>query len=792
MATSLNPSWPRVYAGMALTATATLLLELSLTRIFSVVLFYHFAFLAISVALFGMGTGALCSYWLTARFSRVPVWSLLGILSGLNLPVTAGSLVFVLRRKPNLELTGENLWTLALIYFVSAAPFFLAGAVLSLVVEHAVERVDRVYFYDLGGAAGGCLILVPLLNLLGGPGTVLAAATLYGLAGALWCFGGGRRAPMILLLILSGVMAVFTGWNVRTRWVDVIYAKGRPLAWEVFSRWNSFSRVGVKADDGAGNPAIVIDGDAATSIPNYSAEISTPDQREQWLREGPSLPYRLRPGAVTLIIGPGGGFDVARALASGSTDVTGVEINPIIVNDIMKERFADRSQRLYFRPEVRIHVEDGRSFVRRTDRAYQVIQMTLVDTWASTAAGAFALSENNLYTTEAFLDYLDHLTADGLLAITRWEFEPPRESLRVVSLALAALRERGASQPWRHFLVGRENAQDASGYGAKDTVLVKRNPFTPAEITRAREAVVAAGMTLIYAPEAQIANPFTELILSAEPQAFTERYRFDVSPVSDDRPFFFYTVRLPELWKFVTLQRSEDVKINLGVVMLLASLAVSTVATAVVLILPPLVLRVGLPRERGAFLHLAYFFAIGVGFIIVEVALIQKFVLFLGLPTYSLTVVVFGLLMASGLGSYASRRLIGGQDRRLALVLSAIAILVVALAVVVPAVVSAAVRLPLAIRCLIAAALVFPAGFAMGMPFPSGLKRLEGSYRGAIRWAWAMNSASSVLGSVLAVFLAIHVGLSRTLLLGGACYLLALAALQLAAARTAKLRPARH
>src|SRR5262249_33933819 len=193
------------------------------------------------------------------------------------------------------------------------------------------------------------------------------------------------------------------------------------------------------------------------------------------------------------IIGPGGGYDVARALASGSPDITGVEINPIIVNDIMRERLAERSRYLYFRPDVHIHVEDGRSFVRRSPERFQVIQMTLVDTWASTAPGAFALSENNLYTTEAFLDYFAHLPDDGLLAITRWEFEPPRESLRTVSLAVEALRRMGTTDPGRHFVICRENAQDLTGDGAEDTVIVKRTPLAPAEVGLARPGVQAAG-----------------------------------------------------------------------------------------------------------------------------------------------------------------------------------------------------------------------------------------------------------------------------------------------------------
>jgi hypothetical protein len=207
--------------------------------------------------------------------------------------------------------------------------------------------------------------------------------------------------------------------------------------------------------------SIRIDGDADTGIATQDLAMLSPASRRP---VGPGMPYLIRPGAKTLIIGPGGGEDVSRALASGSRDVTGVEINPIIASTIMQGRFAGYSQGIYLRPEVHIFVEDGRSFVRRSHEKYQVLQATLVDTWASTAAGAFALSENSLYTVEAFQDYLSHLTDDGIVAFSRWGFEPPRESLRLISLAMEALERLGEREPWRHVIVAREGSDSLAGY----------------------------------------------------------------------------------------------------------------------------------------------------------------------------------------------------------------------------------------------------------------------------------------------------------------------------------------
>ncbi len=209
----------------------------------------------------------------------------------------------------------------------------------------------------------------------------------------------------------------------------------------------------------------------------------------------------LRPGAKTLVIGPGGGWDISRALATGSKDVTGAEINPIIGTTIMREKYPQLSQNLYLRPDVRINIEDGRSFVRRSPEKYQVIQATLVDTWASTAAGAFALSENNLYTTDAFRDYFSHLTDDGVLTFTRWGFDPPRESLRLLSLAMTALKDLGETNPARHVIVGRLGGKsDLAGWGATDTVIFSRKPFTDADVTRARQAFDEAHMSSVYLP----------------------------------------------------------------------------------------------------------------------------------------------------------------------------------------------------------------------------------------------------------------------------------------------------
>ncbi len=759
--------WTQLYLGLGFTTLATLILELSLTRIFSVVFYYHFAFLAISIALFGMGTGGVFSYVVTARGGNI--YSKLGTLGLADALCVVGSLWFILSRPSELGYA-----TLAAVYLASALPFFLAGTVVSIAISEAIERIDRAYFFDLAGAAVGCLALIPFLNTFGGPNTVIAAAVFFGIAAAVWFHHAGnprRRATAVLVSLLLVMLMVV---NFRAHILDVHVAKGQALPPESFVAWNSFSRVGVTTD--RGYTSIVIDADAATALAGKDWDRLTAADRRDLSHQGPGFPYFLRPAAKTLVIGAGGGYDVARSLASGSRDITAVEINPIIATKIMRDRFAAESHRLYFRPEVHVVVEDGRSFVRRSTEKYQVLQATLVDTWASTAAGAFALSENNLYTTDAFYDYLTHLTDDGLLTFTRWGFDPPRESLRLITLAMDALARLGETDPARHVIVVRDDTSKLYGWGAQDTVMISRKPFTDADIARARQLLSETKLEGVYLPGSGATNAFAQLLSSPNPPAFWRDYRYDVSPVSDDRPFFFYTVQPRDLWNFVSSASTEsaDYKINRAVPLLFALVAVSVGATLLILLLPRLVLGTRLPKQKGVFVFLLYFLCLGAGYILIQVALIQKFVLLLGHPTYALTVIVFSMLVASGAGSFFSRSVIAGNDIRLVRVLAAVAVLIAALAFGSPILVAGAVFWPLPAKMLATALAIAPAAFFMGMPFPSGLRRLEERHSPSVRWAWSLNAAASVLGSGGAIVLAIYTGLRATLLFGGALYLCAL------------------
>ncbi|HEX4168993.1 MAG TPA: hypothetical protein VHZ55_26310, partial [Bryobacteraceae bacterium] len=607
------------------------------------------------------------------------------------------------------------------------------------------------------------------------PNTILTAAVLFAVSAAIWFHLAGSSNGRIMAVLLGLSLVGLITLNAQNHFIDVKYAKGQILKNEEFVRWNVFSRIALKRQaDGA--QLIVIDGDANTYVAQLDINHLSPKEKVDLTTTGPSFPYALRPGAKSLVIGPGGGYDVARAISSGSRDVTGVEINPIIAKEIMQKRYAYYSHGLYSRPDVHIFIEDGRSFVRRSTAHFQVLQATLVDTWASTAAGAFALSENNLYTTNAFVDYLSHLTPDGVMAFTRWGFDPPRESLRVVSLAIAALHSIGQPDPARNIAVVREDVNKLQKWGAQDTILISRTPFTPTDLDRIQSTAATAHMQIVYLPGTSVDTPFRTLLITNDPARFYADYPFDVRPVTDNRPFFFYTVQPRDLLNFVFRgsHQMEDYKINSALPVLFGLVAISIIATFVILALPPLVLGHRLPRDRGSIQALFFFLCIGAGYIVIQVALIQKFILFLGHPTYALTVIIFSMLLSSGCGSFSSRRFIGEDVQKLWRVLLFVILANILLALVVSPICEGGVALPFALKVLITVTLISPLGFAMGMPFPTGLTRLEKIMPLSVRWAWAINAASSVMGSAAAMFFAIYIGLQLTLIVGSLFYLGAL------------------
>ena len=807
----------RHLAGIALVSATLLMTELALTRIFSVIMYYHFAFLAISIALFGLSASGVFAYVARGWLDKYSIGRLLAIQSLVYAAATLVALFFLVRLRVGLNYSPENLRLMLTIYGLAALPFFTGGLVITLAISRLTARINSVYSADLIGAACGCLVLIPLLDRLGAPGVVLAAAAMSVVAALLFAPAAGRTATavagaVVLAVPLAGQLSGRAGF-------DVVDTKGHKGDRVLFSKWNSFSRIGVydrTFGDWSLSPTYTgprpdsrfMDIDSAASTPILGV---TPDlSNAQYLRyeltalayhlaeHKPPLTSNLQPptsGFNALVIGPGGGRDLVSALVFGAGHVDGVEINPIIANDVMRDRFREFSGGIYTNPRVRITVDDGRSFVRRAPDRYDVIQASLVDTWAATAAGAYTLTENSLYTVEAFNDYLDHLTDGGMLTITRWVFD----GLRLVSLAQEACEARGWSAADRLAIVRQKDVA---------TFLLKKSPFTTEEITRLRTIASQLHFDVLYAPGpaggvgaagAPVAaagaagavgeiepvqdelvggtqlGDYARLIRAADRHAFYASYPQDITPTTDDRPFFFHTTKVGD--QFHTAF-GRSMLFGNGLSALLTLMAISA-ALVVLFVIGPLVVIHRVDRggsNPGRVVWLAYFGALGAGFMLIEVAVLQRFVMLLGHPVYSLTVTLFSLLLGTGLGAAWSRRFPDSGLRRTgAIALMLIAVLSCIIIIVVTPLVAWAIPFARATRMSIAVATLVPLGVALGLPMPTGLRMLAARAPQMIPWAWGINGALSVVGATLAIFIAMNWGFNTTLLAASGTYLIGLA-----------------
>ncbi len=761
--------------------------EITLTRLFSYLIWHHFASMVISIALLGFGVSGIVLQ-MRPKLGQKPA-SRSALYAGL-FGITSLLAVGIVARVPfdptHLVDQPQQALFLAVYYLVLLIPFTLAGLAIVTLLSGFVDSVQRVYASDLAGAGLGCLCAIPLLDLAGAEGSFILTAALATGAAALLNLskedsGGGPRALAwslaTVLLVSTSPFASFvldvppgagkalhelldrdrypdaqlvhTEWNAMSR-IDVV-EKSSPVRWT----WNARARVPLPPQT-----LIVIDGDASTPI----VELDGSSDRLRFLDFTlSSAAFQAFRPADVLVIGAGGGVDVLTALHHGATTVDAVEINPAI-SRLASTTYAARGEHLFQRDEVDLYTQEGRAFVRQRGKLYDLIQLSLIDTWAASASGAYSLAESYLYTVEAFQDYLDHLTSDGVLTITRWHWEPPRESLKLVTVAVAALQRIGVQDPDRHIIV--------LGVGRLGSILVQRSPYSDSEITKISEVAALRGFDILFArgvhPEPE--TVFGSFLRSPDRAAFLASYPFDVSPPTDDSPFFFQFGRWSDIRR---LGAWSDSPLALsGRLVLLTILAQATVLSFA-LLAAPLWWRGRRPHEdrrSNTFNALSYFFLIGLSFMLLEITLMQRFILFLGHPVYALTFVLAVLLIGAGAGSFCADSLAGGR-RRPWPIFAAISCLSVIYAVALPEVFTAALSLGLTARIGIGLALIFPLGFLLGIPFPAAISRLSriGS-RSQIGWAWAANGCASVIGPILAVLLAIDFGFTTVMLAASVGY----------------------
>jgi peptidoglycan/LPS O-acetylase OafA/YrhL len=789
--TSSRASGP-LFRGVFLVALATLIFEISLIRVLSFSIWYHFAYVVISTALLGFGASGTLLALRPGIGGSAPEATLARLcgcaaLSGAGLLFAMSAVPF----DPMRVLEGRKDLAAMLGYEVGATiPFFFSGLIVSLALRSAAARVDRLYFWDLVGAAAGAGVVVPLMNSLTPPGALLVACAVF--ASAAVAFGGRRWAaaavPVALLLLGLAFFATRIPITPAASKSLAVHQAEQKLV-PIFTRWTALFRTDVVEKQRAGPPMTndfewglsrtvdypaqpiwaFVTHDASAGTPIYDLRRGHLDFLDDHLLRQPYL--LAPPHPRVLVLGVGGGRDVITAVRYGALHVTGVELDPVTVA-LIQRRFFHQSDGVFAKPGVLLVAGEGRHFVEQAKERFDLIQITGVDTLSAQTSGAYVLAENYLYTTEAFNAYLDHLTPDGLLSVVtgEWDLDKPQATGRMLLVARQTLLERGIHDPEAHLIA------IASGHMLAG-VFVKLRPFTEEQsrsITLESDRLSFVPLVLagkggrpLYRELLNAKGPRREALLASLP--------YVLDPVTDDNPFFFRFFRWKDLGHAAYGPFHTSALSQVVLLVLLVSLGI----LASLLILAPLMVfrRRGLVVGREGAAMLTYFAALGVGFMLLEISLTQRFVLYLGYPTYALTVVLFSLLAFLGCGSYASRRWVGQERTALPAALACLVLLVIFYRLGLPVVEHHTLGSPLPVRVALTVVMLAPLGFVLGLFFPLGIRRVAAIHADLVPWAWAVNGCASVTASVGAVLIAMAWGFGAVWLTALATYCVGVSAM---------------
>jgi len=800
----------RTFAGLFLVTLSTLTYQLLLTRTFSVTMYYHFAFVAISVTMFGMAVGAIAVYLGPRLFVGQRVTRHLAIGASLFAATIVLSYLTHLAIPFLIEPSLVSGYALALTYAALSVPFVMSGIVVSLALTRFPQQVGALYAADLTGAALGCLIVGPMLRLADAPTAVLATAAIASVSAVL--FAAERTlnettvsarfrhacATLAGLLILA---AAANGLAARQNagWLRLIWVKGQYEARPLVERWNSFSRIRVigdqnrvikpsgwglsptlPADKRARELHLDIDSYAGTELTAYNGD---PETVSHLKYDVTNVAHYLRPNSRVVVVGTGGGRDVLSALVFNQREVTGVEINESII-DLVNRRFGDFTGHLDRDPRVRFVNDEARSYIARLQDRVDLIQISLIDTWAATASGAFVLTENSLYTTNAWRVFLDHLAPRGILSVSRWYYaDRPGEVYRLATLASTVLMQRGITRPGDHYAIVRARpAAAASGPDGVGTMLLSRDPLSAADVDALEAVASRLKFEIVQSPRYSADDTFAAIANGSRLADAIAAHPLNIAAPTDDTPFFFHMLRLRDVFNTARWHDQGIVRFNMTAVGILGVLMVTvTILTAACIVLPLAVarsnrLRQGYGGPAAIAPHLLYFGAIGLGFMLVEISQVQRLAIFLGHPVYSLSVVLFSLLLSSGIGSLATARV---QDRPQSStrILLLLVVVLVAFGGITPLVIRYFDAASIATRIAVSVGILLPIGFLMGMAFPIGMRRALSEAPSIAPWLWGVNGAASVCASVLVVVIALGAGISAAFWVGAGCYLIAFAAI---------------
>jgi hypothetical protein len=754
--------WKLLFVISAVTFS-TMLAEVLLTRVFSVIYFGQFAFLIISLALFGYG---LSGVYLALRKVSKPVPPevrigrfLLGFTIALPLAYKA-TLVFSIDFL-RLFHPFSNFLALVLNFGVLLVPFFFGGIVLALVFTHYSENIGRLYFVDLAGASLGSLAIIPLISPLG-PNRILALLFLV-LTLAWFFLGVGRRAlrlPVFAVLIASFILLFRLEADIfpivpklveAKRYYNEQYENGLIE----YSRWSTIDKIDV-APWKPNRKVIWINGGTMQSfLRKFNGDLGSLKKIE-W--DPASLPYQVaRPGSA-VIIGSAGGYEVLCALSHGFRRIVAIEMDPVICG-LLKKEYAEYTGNIFHLPQVELLADEGRSALKRLNLKFDVIQMVNSHNADSLLSGALSISETYIYTVESFKDYWEHLQPNGFVHIIHWNGE------RLFATALQALREMDVDRPQDKFFI----VQYARGF---NQFFLKKGDFSPSDYQTLNDSVGSNGR-VVYSPDKREDNLYYRMLDDLEK---TRRgSSVNISPVYDRSPYFNQPNRIGQFrFRNIQIKGMGETIIHYSLVysnsIYLSILGLSLMFSFFAIFLP---LR---RKSRGAGQGplIAYFFFIGLAFIMVEIIFIKIFQLFLGSPAISISIIIFSLLVSSGVGSLLSKRLSRRLGARLTAFFSLLlAALLVAYGFGLFRLLDRFIFLPFPWRIVVSFVFISLAGFFMGAFFPDGIRRLGEADKIMIGWAWGANSFATVLGSILAVIASINWDFTVVLVLAGMAYLAA-------------------
>jgi len=750
----------RLLVAIALASFAVLFFQIAVTRVLSVVLWYHWAFLSISLSMLGLGAPGV--WFALAPPSGRALPSLL-LLGGLSLPAAVAAVLA----------TGNRFgaWSVLPCMAFLLVPFLLLGAAVCLLLLAARgAEVGRMYGADLVGASLAAALVLPALSSWPTPHVAAALGLLP--IGAAVLVGGSHALAALAAAVVVGVVAWGAPYHVRyTKAYDEALLPPEYVRWTPTARLAFFDRVLSPTDPhrgfgwGFGDQAPTVqveqrwmeqDGSAGTPITRFDGDAADMRELEYLLFDVTTVAYQVRPPERVAVIGGGGGRDVLSALLARARHIDAVELNRGVV-ETLSTRYREFAGDIYHAPGVHAHVSEGRSFLTRAAGGYDLIQISLIDSWAATAAGAYALSENNLYTVEAYRLYLDRLGADGLVSTSRWTRGAHRlELVRLLFLNQQALRAAGVEDPDAHTAVVRG--------GDVATVMTSKRPFTASELDRLRGVCEARGFELLFPAPEKPDDPTDVPTLLAKGWSALAAYGLWLQPPTDDRPFFFQS--LPVFGAFDT-DLARALGVNAMSVRSLQYLMLVLLAVALLLFFAPFALARRLPRGPGFWRGSLYFAAIGLGFMFVEVPWLQRFVLFVGHPSVAATVVIGALLLGAGCGALRSARTGLATWQRFWL---ATPLVLAAGNAAMPAVFAGALGWSEPARLSLSVVMLLPVGFLLGHFFPLGMLRFTDTSKA---WYWALNGACGVLASVCSLGLAMAFGFAAVAWVGVACYVAA-------------------